>query len=99
RVLASTAVTVTPVEVTLEAPREVAAGAVFNVAWTGPNGGGDYVTIVPVGAAEGTALSVGFTVWGSTLELTAPEQGGDYEIRYFAGNARRTLASVPITVE
>ncbi len=98
RVLASSVVTVTPAVVSLDAPGEVGAGAVFAVAWTGPNAANDYLTIVPVGAAAGTMLSVAFTVWGATLELTAPDEPGSYEVRYVSGFSRTTLSSVPVTV-
>jgi len=98
RALASALVTVTPPEVTLDAPAEVAAGAAFAVAWTGPNGRGDYVTVVRAGAAEHEYMSLAFTSWGQELELTAPDQPGAYEVRYFSGAARRVLASVPLTV-
>ncbi len=98
RVLASTTVTVTAPVVTLQAPGEVAAGAVFQVGWTGPDGAGDMLTIVRTGAPEGELASVAFTAWGPTLELTAPDAPGSYEVRYVSGAARTVLSSVPVTV-
>lgn len=98
RVLASATVNVTPPVVSLRLPAEVAAGAAFTVDWTGPNGAGDFVTIVRAGAPEGDYLSVAFTAWGASLELTAPEEPGGYEVRYVSGAARKTLESVPVTV-
>jgi len=98
RPLASAVVNVTAPVVSLDAPAEVGAGAAFAVGWTGPDGSGDYVTIVPVGAADTDYLSVAFTAWGSSLDLTAPDAPGSYEVRYFSGSARKVLASVPVAV-
>lgn len=98
RALASAVVNVTPPVVSLQAPAEVAANAAFTVRWTGPDGAGDYVTIVRAGAPEYEYLSLAFTSWGADLDLTAPETPGSYEVRYFSGSARVVLASVPITV-
>lgn len=98
RPLASAVVNVTAPVVSLDAPAEVGAGAAFAVGWTGPDGSGDYVTIVPVGAADTDYLSVAFTAWGSSLDLTAPDAPGSYEVRYFSGSARKVLASVPVVV-
>jgi Ca-activated chloride channel family protein len=52
--------------------------------WTGPNGPGDYITIVQEGAPEGAYLSYAITA-------------GAYETRYVAGKGS-TLGSVPIGV-
>ena len=98
RVLASAPVDVVAATVGLEAPAEVAAGASFAVTWTGPDGVGDYVTIVRVGAPEYDYLSLAFTAWGPTLELTAPDEPGTYEVRYFSGSSRTVLGSVPVRV-
>ena len=91
------AIVVTAPSVTLEAPASVAVGASFEVAWTGPNGPGDYITIVAQGAAEGEYLSYAYTATGSPVTLTAPDSAGAYEIRYVAGEGS-TLGRVPIGV-
>lgn len=44
-------VTVTPVEASVTAPAEVAGGTSFDVAWTGPDGSGIYLVLVPQGTA------------------------------------------------
>jgi len=97
-VLASVPVTVTEPTVELRAPAEVASGAVFTVEWTGPDGAGDYVALARPGAPDWEYLNVAFTDWGPTLELTAPEEPGSYEIRYFSGFARITLSRVAVQV-
>ena len=97
-VLASVPVTVTEPTVELRAPAEVASGAVFTVEWTGPDGAGDYVALARPGSPDWEYLNVAFTAWGPTLELTAPEEPGAYEVRYFSGFARITLSRVAVQV-
>ena len=82
----------------LEAPTDVAAGSSFDVEWSGPDNARDYLTIVPVGAAEGSYQSYAYTQRGSPGTLTAPMEPGEYEVRYVTGQANATLASVPVVV-
>ena len=81
-VFARLAVTFTPLEVRLEAPAEVAAGARFQVQWQGPDGHQDYITIVQAGAKPGAYLDYEYTRSGSSLALDAPQEPGAYEVRY-----------------
>lgn len=97
-VFASRPITVSPYEVTLDAPDAVDAGAQFQVEWTGPDGPGDYITIVPAGSAEGTYLSYAYTNTGSPVTLTAPEEVGNYEIWYASDRVAGTFASIDIVV-
>ena len=92
-------IAVTATSATLQAPAGVAKGAQFEVTWTGPNGPGDYVTIVAAGSAPGSYLSYFNTNGGSPGKLTAPEAPGDYEIWYVAGQDRTNLASTSIKVQ
>jgi Ca-activated chloride channel homolog len=92
-------ITVLPFEVTLEAPDEVTAGSTFEVGWTGPDGPGDYITIVEAGAAATAYLSYAYTNTGSTVTLTAPTEPGDYEVRYTSDRVDIVFGSRPITVE
>jgi len=93
-------ITVVGVETTLEAPAEVAAGSVIEVKWTGPNGPGDYVTIVPADAAPGTYKKYRYTRQGSPLKLEAPKTPGDYELRYQSDGFRgKVFASRPIRIK
>lgn len=86
-------------DATLEAPAEVEAGSEFEVAWTGPDNRGDYVTIVPEGATEWTGGDDYFdTANGSPGELTAPTSPGGYELWYVSGADDEILARVPIAV-
>jgi len=91
-------ITVTAATATLDAPKSVAHGASFQVTWTGPDGPGDYVTIVPVGAAQGTYLEYFYTYVGSPGTLKAPDQAGDYEVWYVTGQQEVVLQRFPIKV-
>jgi Ca-activated chloride channel family protein len=97
--MAASTITVTPLEITLEAPPEVAAGSDFDVTWTGPNGPSDYVTIVAAGAVETAYLDYAYTTEGSPLTLTAPAEPGAYEIRYRSDRLSGVFATIEITVE
>ncbi len=80
--LARRALRIDAVEATLEAPEQVAAGAKFKVKWTGPNNERDYIAI---GNASRPYITYVYTKSGSTIELMAPDQPGEYEVRYFLG--------------
>lgn len=83
------------VEATLEAPAQVAAGAKFSVKWTGPNNERDYVAY---GNASRPYIGYEYTKGGSPLELTAPDDPGQYELRYFLAAGDTIIARRPITV-
>lgn len=94
--MARAPITVTPMTITLDAPASVKAGGTFEVSWTGPDGPGDYVTIVAVGATRWTNEPYFYTANTPTGELTAPDQKGAYEIWYVPGQdtapgARRAI--------
>jgi Ca-activated chloride channel family protein len=96
--LASAPITVVAAAISLEAPAEVGAGESFSVAWTGPDGPQDYLTIVLANAPDGTYLDYAYTRGGSPLTLTAPTEPGAYEIRYASDRVRGTFARLPIRV-
>lgn len=98
RVLARRPINLVALQVTLDAAEQVAAGAPVEIAWTGPNFRGDYITIVPKGFAEGRYAEYADASHGSPLEVSAPIDPGDAEIRYVAGQGARTLARRPIVV-
>jgi Ca-activated chloride channel family protein len=97
--MAASTITVTPLDITIEVPDAVAAGSDFEVTWTGPNGPGDYLTIVPVDADDAAYLDYAYTTEGSPLTLTAPEEPGDYEVRYRTDRLGGVFATAEITVE
>jgi Ca-activated chloride channel family protein len=83
---------------TLAAPPEVRAGARFTVHWTGPDNAGDFVTIVPAGAADAAFASYRETKEGAELELVAPVEHGACELRYVTGRSHTVLARSPLAV-
>ena len=101
RVLAAQEVTLTPVSATLAAPDTVLPGADFEVEWEGPVNRNDFIAIVEPDAPEGDSgdgRSASSRVDEGPVTLTAPEEEGDYEIRYVINDSDRTLAAMPITV-
>ena len=80
--LASRPLTVVDSTATLEAPDAVAAGADVEVAWSGPDNRLDFVTLVPAGTPEGEYGGYVYTRRGSPLTLRAPDEAGEYELRY-----------------
>ena len=85
--------------VTLTAPDEVEAGVNFNVSWEGPNGDRDYITIVAAGSPAGAYTSYQYTRTGPTVSIQAPNQPGEYEVRYQSDRNKSIYASRSITVE
>lgn len=92
--LAHRAIRLENVAAGLEAPAQIAAGAKFNVRWTGPNNRRDYVGI---GEKDRVYITYKYTNTGNPVELVAPDKAGDYELRYFLGNGDKVIASRRIT--
>lgn len=92
-------ITVTAAVATLDGPDDIAHGAEFEVTWTGPNGPGDYVTIVAAGAERWTDEPYFYTHDGNPGTLTAPDESGDHELWYVTGQGSVVIESVPIQVK
>ena len=98
RVLARAAITVTDVTAALEAPDSVAAGAKFEVAWTGPGYRSDWITVVkPELPVSAYASYVDTENKGSPITLDAAKEPGTYEIRYVL-KGKRVIARRRIEV-
>jgi hypothetical protein len=80
------------------AQASVVAGAKFPVSWKGPANAGDYITVVPRGTLDGQYRNYAEIAKGSTVELTAPIDSGEAEIRYMTGAQAKVLARRPISV-
>jgi hypothetical protein len=93
--LARRALRIDAVQATVDAPDQVAAGAKFTVKWTGPNNDRDYIAI---GNATRPYLGYEYTKAGSPLQLTAPDEAGQYEVRYFLGAGDVLIGKKPIVV-
>jgi len=98
KVLARRALAVVALEVTLAAAEQVEAGAAVSITWDGPGYRGDYLTIVPKGLPDGGYAQYADTSRGSPVEVHAPIEPGECEIRYMAGQGARVLARRPIRV-
>ena len=83
----------------LDAAQEVLAGTQFEVAWTGPNAQGDYITIVLASATKWTDESYFDTLNAtSPRKLTAPSVDGAYALWYVSGADDSILARRAIRV-
>ena len=100
-IAARATLSVTPSPATLRVVDDaVFAGTDFGVAWTGPDGPRDYVTVVPPDAKDGTYGAYVYTEQGPELTFTAPSDAGVYELRYQSDDDPGTvLARTRFTVE
>ncbi|NND36753.1 MAG: hypothetical protein HKN81_06405 [Gammaproteobacteria bacterium] len=99
QIAASQALAVQPVTATLDAPDAVAAGAKVAVRWTGPGNENDFVTLAETGTPGNQWFS--FTTVSAaegTTELKAPDEPGDYVLRYVLNSDRQIVAEIPLTV-
>jgi len=80
-------------------PATIGAGARFKVGWEGPNSREDYLTVVPTDAADEEFLDFAYTIAGNPLELTAPDEAGNYQVRYIFGATGAVLARATLKVE
>lgn len=90
-------IVVTAYSATVDAPDSADKESDFDVTWTGPNGNGDFITIVSAGAPEAAYLDYCYTYAGPTCTLTAPAEAGTFEVRYVTG-ANKVLATQPIQI-
>ncbi|MBK7904226.1 MAG: VWA domain-containing protein [Proteobacteria bacterium] len=97
-VIGARRINVSGVTATVSAPSQVAAGAKFAVAWTGPNNARDFVTLVKAGTPEKRYERYAYTSKGSPLQLTAPDEPGDYELRYLMAQSYATLGRATVKV-
>jgi von Willebrand factor type D domain len=97
-ILARRPITVAAVAATLDADATVQSGGKLSVVWTGPDNLQDYISIATPDAAGNQQHSYSYTNRGSPAMLTAPDEPGQYEIRYVQHQSRNVLARRPITV-
>lgn len=97
--LARRPITIADSQAMLTAPASVAAGAGFDVQWTGPDNAQDFISMVEAGTPEGIYERYKYTNTGSPVTLLAPDRPGAYELRYMMGlSPYRTLGRMAITV-
>jgi hypothetical protein len=98
--LARAKFTVGPVTGTLSGPPQAAAGESIKVSWKGPDNPRNFITIVPKGAREGEySASYAYTApQKNPVNLLAPLQPGDYELRYSTAESYYTIARASLKV-
>ena len=98
KVLARRAIKTLAADVTLTAPDEGVAGSDVPITWSGPNNENDYITVVEKTAPDGRREGFAWTLKGSPLQVTAPGQPGDGEVRYVSGHDDKVLARRAIKI-
>jgi Ca-activated chloride channel family protein len=96
--ITSLPITVTAVTASLETPPVAKAGKDIMIVWTGPANKNDFIAISEAGADEGKYGNYAYTRGGSPAKVLMPDEPGSYELRYIMGQSRKTLFSLPITV-
>jgi Ca-activated chloride channel homolog len=101
KVKAVVPLTVTDVTATLTAPAEAGAAEPMSIDWTGPDGKGDYVDVVPAGYV-GTSgeITYAYTSVGKPAKVKAPGAAGNYDVRYLleGTGGRKVLATATVKV-
>jgi hypothetical protein len=97
-VIARKRITVGSVSAAVKAPAQVPGGSSFEVTWQGPNNPRDFITIVKAGTPEKRYDRYQYTSKGSPLKLRAPDEAGEYELRYLTAQTYATLASAKLSV-
>ena len=95
-VIATRPIQASPAQAGLKAPDVAQAGSAVVIHWTGPNASLDNIQV----AEQGSDSYISYTYLGSDsrqVELTMPEQPGNYELRYVFRD-RETIATRPIRV-
>lgn len=100
RVIATAPFTATSITATLNAPETVNAGSNFKVAWTGPGYGGDYISIDSLDAEEREYGNYGSVKeQGKPVLMVAPDDAGEYLLRYHLRQSYKVLGTAPLSVE
>jgi Ca-activated chloride channel family protein len=81
------------VAASLAAPDSIAAGGALEVRWT------DFISIDAVGAPERDYGPYAYPSKGNPLRLRAPDDAGEYVLRYHTGQTYKVLATRPLRVD
>ena len=98
KILATRAIEITDVAVSLTAPESAPIGSLIEVSWIGPDEDRDYVSVAD--PREKTRyVAYGYTRNGNPAEVVMPDAPGTYELRYQLGEGGKILArrSIEIT--
>lgn len=83
---------------TVSGPETAIAGSKVKITWTGAVDGNDYITIVPMGADEGTYGNYFVVRTKDENTLAIPSEPGMYELRYILREGTKTMARATIEV-
>ncbi len=97
-ILAVQPVTIEEVAASLDAPPTGPAGGTVDIAWQGPAGDRDFITVARPDAAGGAYEAYTYVREGSPLTLALPADPGAYELRYILDEGRTILAALPFRV-
>lgn len=99
KVVARRPIQVTAVEATVTGPETAMAGTRHDVAWTGPGGDRDWLTVTEPGARDSAYTDYEPTRRGNPVRLRTPLEPGTYEWRYVQNGgkviARQTVEVTP----
>jgi Ca-activated chloride channel family protein len=99
KVLFSRPVHITEMKASVAGPAEAAAQSTLDIQWSGPAGGGDYVTLVKASAGDAEYLNYFYTKDAQDkMPLMAPDEAGEYELRYVTGD-NQVLARQAVKVK
>ncbi len=85
-------------KVTLAAPDGVTAGENIEIAWSGPEGDEDFLSLALSGTPDGAYLEWARAEEGNPTVFRAPDSPGAYEVRYMDGESGEALERVSIEV-
>lgn len=97
-VLASQPITVTDIEVSLNAPEEAGIDEIISVEWSGPDETNDRISIGEIGD-ESQFYDLAGTSYGNPAEVQMPSKPGEYELRYILDQGDTILATRRIIVK
>ena len=68
------------------------------MSWTGPDYGGDYISVAKPDANDNRYEAYTYTSRGNPLQLRMPKEPGTYEVRYIQAQKHQALERQTITV-
>jgi hypothetical protein len=98
RIIASRALEVREIAVSLTFPGRAEAGARIEVGWTGPAGSLDFIAVASSEAEPKDNYQARYVRNTNPVPLDLPETPGTYQLRYVQGRSLRVLASQPIEI-
>jgi len=98
KLLAKTTIEIKAVSASVQAPASADMASLFEVNWQGPDNQSDYIAIARPDQKPGSQVHYTYTKKGSPLEVRAPSDPGNYEVRYILGRGSKLLAKTPITI-